>query len=89
MPYKRNVESECNKEFFILNLFQELNYLVNRPSIVDPITKELSVTNVKKILLNYLNLDEEKGFPRIYKWSQVSKINIKKIIFCNFSKFFF
>ncbi|XKL66534.1 hypothetical protein PGB90_009954 [Kerria lacca] len=48
----------------------ELNYLVSRPSIVDPVTKELSVNNVKKILFNYINLDEEKAFSRVYKWSQ-------------------
>lgn len=77
---KEILKTNIIKNLLILHLFQELNYLVNRPSIVDPITKELSVTNVKKILLNYLNLDEEKGFPRIYKWSQVSKINIKKFI---------
>lgn len=54
-----------------LFLSQELNYLVSRPSIVDPVTKELSVINVKKILVNYISLDEEKAFSRIYKWSQV------------------
>ncbi|KAK7602276.1 hypothetical protein V9T40_009717 [Parthenolecanium corni] len=54
---------------YYINRF-ELNYLVSRPSIVDPVTKELSVINVKKILVNYISLDEEKAFSRIYKWSQ-------------------
>ncbi|XP_065224255.1 uncharacterized protein LOC135848298 [Planococcus citri] len=54
---------------YYINKF-ELTYLVSRPSIMDPMTKELAVKNVKSILINYINLDEDKAFSRIYKWSQ-------------------